>query len=76
MKLGLPKGSLQEATFNLFRKAGYRFVVHSSRSYFPATDDPELEAMLLRPQEMARYIQDGVLDVGLTGHDYVLEFGR
>jgi len=75
LKLGLPKGSLQEATFNLFRKAGYRFVVHSSRSYFPATDDPELEAMLLRPQEMARYIQDGVLDVGLTGHDYVLESG-
>jgi ATP phosphoribosyltransferase len=75
LKLGLPKGSLQEATFNLFRKAGYRFVVHSSRSYFPATDDPELEAMLLRPQEMARYIEDGVLDVGLTGHDYVLESG-
>src|SRR5688572_11142008 len=75
LKLGLPKGSLQEATFSLFRKAGYRFVVQSSRSYFPATDDPELEAMLLRPQEMARYVQDGVLDVGLTGHDYVVESG-
>ncbi len=75
LKLGLPKGSLQEATFTLFRKAGYRFVVHSSRSYFPATDDPELEAMLLRPQEMARYVADGVLDAGLTGHDYVLESG-
>jgi ATP phosphoribosyltransferase len=73
--LGLPKGSLQEATFGLFRKAGYRFVVQSSRSYFPATDDPELEAMLLRPQEMARYVEDGVLDVGLTGHDYVVESG-
>lgn len=75
MKLGLPKGSLQDATFHLFQKAGYRFVVHSSRSYFPATDDPELEAMLLRPQEMARYVADGVLDAGLTGHDYVLECG-
>jgi ATP phosphoribosyltransferase len=50
-------------------------VVQSSRSYFPATDDPELEAMLLRPQEMARYVEDGVLDVGLTGHDYVVESG-
>jgi ATP phosphoribosyltransferase len=75
LKLGLPKGSLQDATFNLFRKAGYHFVVHSSRSYFPATDDPELEAMLLRPQEMARYVADGVLDAGLTGHDYVVEAG-
>jgi ATP phosphoribosyltransferase len=75
LKLGLPKGSLQEATFNLFRKAGYRFVVHNSRSYFPATDDPELEAMLLRPQEMARYIAAGVLDAGLAGHDYIVESG-
>jgi ATP phosphoribosyltransferase len=75
LKLGLPKGSLQEATFNLFRKAGYHFVMHSSRSYFPATDDPELEAMLLRPQEMARYVEHGVMDVGLAGYDYVLESG-
>jgi ATP phosphoribosyltransferase len=75
LKLGLPKGSLQEATFTLFRKAGYRFVFNSSRSYFPATDDPELEAMLLRPQEMARYVAEGVLDVGLAGYDYVLESG-
>src|SRR5947208_8004842 len=75
LKLGLPKGSLQEATFALFRKAGYRFVIHNSRSYFPTTDDPELESMLLRPQEMARYVADGVLDVGLTGYDYVLESG-
>jgi ATP phosphoribosyltransferase len=75
LKLGLPKGSLQEATFGLFRKAGYRFIVQDSRSYFPATDDPELEAMLLRPQEMARYVEDGVLDAGLTGHDYVMEAG-
>jgi ATP phosphoribosyltransferase len=75
LKLGLPKGSLQEATFSLFRRAGYRFVVQNSRSYFPATDDPELEAMLLRPQEMARYVADGVLDAGLAGHDYVVESG-
>jgi ATP phosphoribosyltransferase len=75
LKLGLPKGSLQEATFSLFRKAGYRFVIHNSRSYFPTTDDPELEAMLLRPQEMARYVADGVLDAGLAGHDYVVESG-
>jgi len=75
LKLGLPKGSLQEATFALFRKAGYRFVLHNSRSYFPAADDPELEAMLLRPQEMARYVAVGVLDAGLAGHDYVVESG-
>ena len=59
MKLGLPKGSLQEPTFNLFRKAGYRFVVHNSRSYFPATDDPELEAMLRRWRDADRYSARG-----------------
>ena len=66
---------MQEPTFALFRRAGYHFVVQSSRSYFPATDDPELEAMLLRPQEMARYVEDGVLDAGLAGHDFVLDSG-
>ena len=60
LKLGLPKGSLQEATFGLFQKAGYNFTV-SSRSYFPSTDDDEIEAMLVRAQEIARYGEDGVL---------------
>lgn len=72
IKLGLPKGSLQEATFELFRKAGYNFSV-SERSYFPSIDDPELEAMLIRAQEMARYVQEGVFDAGLTGHDWIIE---
>ena len=72
IKIGLPKGSLQEATFELFRKAGYNFGV-SERSYFPSIDDPELEAMLIRAQEMARYVQDGVFDAGLTGHDWIVE---
>ncbi len=72
IKLGLPKGSLQKATLELFRKAGYNFSV-SERSYFPSIDDPELEAMLIRAQEMARYVQDGVFDCGLTGHDWVIE---
>ena len=74
IKLGLPKGSLQDATLELFRKAGYDFSV-SERSYFPSIDDPELEAMLIRAQEMARYVQDGVFDAGLTGHDWVIENG-
>lgn len=72
IKLGLPKGSLQEATLELFHKAGYNFSV-SERSYFPSIDDPELEAMLIRAQEMARYVQDGVFDVGLTGKDWIME---
>jgi ATP phosphoribosyltransferase len=72
IKLGLPKGSLQEATLELFRKAGYNFSV-SERSYFPSIDDPELEAMLIRAQEMARYVQEGVFDAGLTGHDWIIE---
>lgn len=72
LKLGLPKGSLQEATFSLFQKAGYNFTV-SSRSYFPSTDDDEIEAMLVRAQEIARYVEDGVFDVGLTGKDWILE---
>ncbi len=72
LKLGLPKGSLQESTLRLFRKAGYHITV-SSRSYYPVFDDPEIESMLIRAQEMARYVEDGYLDCGLTGHDWVLE---
>jgi len=74
IKLGLPKGSLQQATFQLFKKAGYTLTV-SERSYFPDVDDPEISCLLIRAQEMARYVQDGVLDVGLTGKDWVLEYG-
>jgi ATP phosphoribosyltransferase len=74
LKLGMPKGSLQESTFALFANAGYRFSV-SSRSYFPSVDDEEIEAMLVRAQEMARYVQDGVFDVGLTGKDWIVETG-
>lgn len=72
LKLGLPKGSLQESTLKLFRKAGYHISV-SSRSYYPSIDDPEIQPMLIRAQEMARYVQDGILDCGLTGYDWVLE---
>ncbi|NQT52305.1 ATP phosphoribosyltransferase [bacterium] len=70
--LGLPKGSLQESTFALLGKAGFP-ISCSSRSYFPSTDDPELDLVLFRAQEMARYVQDGVLDAGLTGRDWVVE---
>ncbi len=70
--LGLPKGSLQEATFELMGKAGFH-VSCGSRSYYPTTDDPELSLVLFRAQEMARYVQDGVLDAGLTGRDWVVE---
>src|SRR5215213_3580841 len=72
LKLGLPAGSLQEATADLFRKAGYK-VTFASRSYYPQTDDPELHCTLIRAQEMARYVRDGSLDCGLTGHDWVVE---
>lgn len=72
LKLGIPKGSLEEATINLFAKAGYRIKI-SSRSYFPSIDDEEIECMLIRAQEIARYVADGVLDAGLTGKDWVLE---
>lgn len=71
LRLGLPKGSLQEATFNLFRKAGWDFKVPSGRSYEPISDDAELEAILLRPQEIPLYVQDGVLDAGITGYDWI-----
>jgi ATP phosphoribosyltransferase len=74
LKLGLPKGSLQDATFALFQKAGFNFSV-SARSYFPSTDDEEIEAMLVRAQEIARYVDDGVFDAGLTGKDWVIENG-
>lgn len=72
LKLGLPKGSLQEATFGLFQKAGWSITARS-RSYFPSIDDPELSGMLIRAQEMGRYVEDGVLDAGLTGRDWVLD---
>lgn len=72
LRLGLPKGSLQESTLRLFRKAGYIISV-SSRSYYPVFDDPEIESMLIRAQEMARYVEDGHLDCGLTGKDWILE---
>ena len=72
LKLGLPKGSLQESTFSLFKKAGYGFSV-SPRSYFPSTDDKELEAMLVRAQEIARYVEEGIFDAGLTGKDWIIE---
>jgi ATP phosphoribosyltransferase len=72
IKLGLPKGSLQDATIQLFARAGFN-IYASSRSYFPAIDDPEIECMLIRAQEMARYVADGVLDAGLTGQDWIAE---
>ncbi len=72
LKLGIPKGSLEHATIELFRKAGFN-ITTSSRSYFPAIDDPEIECMLIRAQEMARYVEDGILDAGLTGRDWVEE---
>jgi len=72
LKLGIPKGSLESATIDLFRRAGFN-ISTSSRSYFPAIDDAEIECMLIRAQEMARYVDDGVLDAGLTGRDWVEE---
>jgi len=72
LKLGIPKGSLQDATVQLFARAGFNIYV-STRSYFPAIDDPEIECMLIRAQEMARYVDDGVLDAGLTGQDWIAE---
>jgi ATP phosphoribosyltransferase len=72
LKLGIPAGSLQEATADLFRKSGYK-ITFASRSYYPSIDDPELHCTLIRPQEMPRYVQDGSLDCGLTGYDWILE---
>jgi ATP phosphoribosyltransferase len=74
LKLGMPKGSLQESTIELFKRAGIR--VHASdRSYFPSSDDEELEIMLVRSQELATYVEDGLFDAGLTGHDWIVESG-
>ena len=72
LRLGIPKGSLQDATIQLFARAGFN-IYASLRSYFPAIDDPEIECMLIRAQEMARYVADGVLDAGLTGQDWIAE---
>src|SRR5438874_10770367 len=72
LRLGIPAGSLQEATAELFRKAGYK-ITYASRSYYPTIDDPEIHCTLLRPQELPRYVQDGSLDCGLTGRDWILE---
>src|SRR5580692_4830006 len=72
LRLGIPKGSLQDATIALFERAGWR-ISANGRSYFPSINDPEIECMLVRAQEMARYVQHGALDAGLTGNDWVLE---
>ncbi len=72
LRLGIPKGSLQESTLQLFARAGFNISVNP-RSYFPKIDDPEIECMLIRAQEMARYVEDGILDAGLTGLDWILE---
>jgi ATP phosphoribosyltransferase len=72
LRLGLPKGSLQESTFKIFQKAGFKISV-GSRSYFPYIDDPEIDPVLIRAQEMSRYVEQGVLDCGITGEDWVLE---
>jgi ATP phosphoribosyltransferase len=72
LRLGIPKGSLQDATVQLFARAGFNIYV-STRSYFPSVDDPELECMLIRAQEMARYVGGGVIDAGLTGQDWIAE---
>jgi len=74
LKLGIPAGSLQEATAELFNRAGYK-IRFASRSYFPVIDDEEIECMLIRAQEMSRYVEDGVLDAGLTGYDWICENG-
>ncbi len=72
LKLGIPKGSLQEATIKLFRKSGWKIDVNS-RNYFPEIDDEEIQCSICRAQEMSRYVESGTLDVGLTGRDWTLE---
>ena len=72
LKFGFPKGSLQDSTFRLFKKAGYNISL-GSRAYVPTVDDPEISGLLIRSQEMARYVEDGVLDAGICGRDWVLE---
>lgn len=74
LRLAIPNGSLQQATVDLFGKAGYNISIQT-RSYYPAVDDPEIECMLVRPQEQPRYIQDGLIDVGVTGKDWIVETG-
>ena len=74
LKLGLPKGSLQEPTFSLFQRAGFNFRI-STRSYQPVVDDEELDPVLLRPQEIPTYVAEGVIDAGLTGHDWIVDCG-
>jgi len=74
LSLGVPKGSLQDATLELFRKAGIH-VSLDPRSYYPVTDDPELDLVLMRPQEMPRYVEEGIVDAGITGYDWVVENG-
>lgn len=74
LKLGLPKGSLQEATVRMFKKAGFSVGI-SERSYFPSIDDDEIECILFRAQEMSRYVEDGILDCGITGNDWILDNG-
>src|ERR1700690_3743586 len=72
LKLGIPKGSLQDATVDLLARAGWKVTI-SSRSYVPNIDDPEMDCLLVRAQEMARYVESGALDAGITGHDWVVE---
>ena len=72
LMLGIPKGSLEEATVDLFNKAGFKIQI-SSRSYYPAIDDPEIECLLIRAQEMSRYVEEGIIDCGLTGYDWIRE---
>ena len=74
LKVGLPKGSLEQATVELFKKAGWKISM-TSRNYFPEVDDPELSIYICRPQEMSRYVEDGMLDAGITGKDWTLENG-
>src|SRR5688572_3874944 len=74
LRIGLPKGSLQDSTVDLFHRAGYKVVI-PDRSYFPTIDDPEMQAIMFRSQEMSRYVEDGVIDVGITGRDWIVETG-
>ncbi|MBR2435302.1 MAG: ATP phosphoribosyltransferase, partial [Lentisphaeria bacterium] len=74
LMLGLPKGSLEQSTTDLFAKAGYKISINS-RSYFPTINDPEIECMLLRPQELSKYVEEEILDCGLTGFDWIQENG-
>lgn len=75
LKIGIPKGSLQDATFSLFKRAGWNFRMSSGRSYHPSVDDQEMEPLLMRPQEIPRYVEGGILDAGLTGKDWIEDNG-